>query len=131
MSEAGSILVVDDEADTLGLIELTLSTAGFRVATSPGAMQALKLLQNEEYDLVLLDVMMPDMTGYDLLSKMREEMGIMTPVVFLTAKNQPEDRITAESTGAAGYLTKPTTRGQLLDVIRQILGRESESGAAT
>jgi DNA-binding response OmpR family regulator len=130
VSRTGNILVVDDEADTLGLIELTLATAGFRVVTSPGALQALQLLQNEKYDLILLDVMMPDMTGYDLLSKMRGEMGIMTPVVFLTAKNQPEDRVTAEATGASGYLTKPTTRGQLLDVIRQILGRESETGAS-
>lgn len=130
MSPTGNILVVDDEADTLGLIELTLSTAGFRVDTSPGALDALSLLQNERYDLILLDIMMPDMTGYDLLSKMRGELGIMTPVVFLTAKNQPEDRITAEATGASGYLTKPTTRGQLLDVIRQILGRESGKGAS-
>ncbi|OGO70569.1 MAG: hypothetical protein A2Z37_15380 [Chloroflexi bacterium RBG_19FT_COMBO_62_14] len=130
MAGSGNILVVDDEADTLGLIELTLQTAGFRVMTSPGAAQAIKLLQAEKYDLILLDVMMPDMTGYDLLTKMRGEMGIKTPVVFLTAKNQPEDRMTAEATGASGYLTKPTTRGQLLDVIRQILGRESAAGAS-
>ena len=130
MAGSGNILVVDDEADTLGLIELTLQTAGFRVMTSPGAAQAIKLLQAEKYDLILLDVMMPDMTGYDLLTKMRGEMGIKTPVVFLTAKNQPEDRMTAEATGASGYLTKPTTRGQLLDVIRQILGREGAAGAS-
>lgn len=130
MSGTGNILVVDDEADTLGLIELTLETAGFRVVTAPGALQAIQLLQSEKYDLILLDVMMPDMTGYDLLDKMRGEMGIMTPVVFLTAKNLPEDRVTAEATGASGFLTKPTTRGQLLDVIRQILGREGEPGAS-
>jgi two-component system OmpR family response regulator len=114
------ILVVDDEIDTLGLIELTLQTAGYDVKTAPSGEEALKQLRAGGFDAVLLDEMMPDRTGSDVLRTLREENVAVPPVIFLTAKSRPEDRAAGASLGAADYLVKPTTRGQLLDAIRKL-----------
>lgn len=86
------ILVVDDEIDTLGLIELTLQTAGYDVKTVPCGEEALKQLRAGGFDAVLLDEMMPDKTGSDVLRILREEKVAVPPVIFLTAKSRPEDR---------------------------------------
>jgi DNA-binding response OmpR family regulator len=122
MMTQGRILVVDDEPDTLGLIELTLQTAGFSVRTAPNGDQALKLLLDDTFDLLLLDIMMPGMTGFDLLEILKNRQVDIPPVVFLTAKSRQEDREKGNSLGAAAFLTKPTTRGDLLDTIRSIVG---------
>lgn len=116
------ILIVDDEPDTLGLIELTLQTAGFSVRTAPNGDQALGMILEDTFDLILLDIMMPGMTGFDLLKNLRGRQMDVPPVVFLTAKSRQEDREMGDSLGAAAFLTKPTTRGDLLDTIRSILG---------
>jgi DNA-binding response OmpR family regulator len=121
------ILVVDDEIDTLGLIELTLQTAGYDVKTVPSGEEALKQLRQGGYDAVLLDEMMPDKTGSDVLRILGEEKVAIPPVIFLTAKGRPEDRAMGEGLGAADYLVKPTTRGQLLDAIRRLAGGSSTS----
>ena len=121
MSQA-RILVVDDEPDTLGLIELTLQTAGFNVRTAANGDQALKFLLDDTFDLLLLDIMMPGMTGFDLLEILKNRQVDTPPVVFLTAKSREEDREKGDSLGAAAFLTKPTTRGDLLDTIRSIIG---------
>ena len=121
MSQA-RILVVDDEPDTLGLIELTLQTAGFNVRTAANGDQALKFLLDDTFDLLLLDIMMPGMTGFDLLEILKNRQVDTPPVVFLTAKSRQEDREKGDSLGAAAFLTKPTTRGDLLDTIRSIIG---------
>ena len=117
------ILVVDDEPDTLGLIELTLQTAGFSVKTATNGDQALGILLNDTFDLLLLDIMMPGMTGFDLLEILKNRQVETPPVVFLTAKSRQEDRDMGEKLGAAAFLTKPTTRGDLLDTIRSIVGQ--------
>jgi DNA-binding response OmpR family regulator len=116
-----TILVVDDEPDTLGLIELTLKTAGYSVHTAIGGQHALRKLREESFDLVLLDVMMPDLSGYDVLKRLASEQGPVPPVVFLTAKDGADDRELGRSLGASGYLVKPTTRGDLLDAVASVL----------
>jgi len=125
------ILVVDDEPDTLGLIELTLQTAGYQVHTAPDGEQALEKLRNESYNLVLLDVMMPGISGYDVVRRLQSSDAKAPPIVFLTAKSLPEDREMGESLGARGYLTKPTTRGKLLDCISQALGEAPPAHASS
>ncbi len=115
------ILVVDDEPDTLGLIDLTLQTAGYQVKTAANGEHALKILQQDTFDLILLDIMMPGMSGFDLLQKLQESSSEVPPVIFLTAKTRSEDREMGEKLGAAAFLTKPTTRGDLLDTIRRSL----------
>ncbi len=116
------ILVVDDESDTLGLIELTLQTAGYNVSTSSSPEYAMILVQEDTYDLLILDVMMPGMTGFDMLQKLQEAQVGIPPVVFLTAKSREEDQEMGEKLGAAAFLTKPTTRGDLLDTVKEALG---------
>ena len=124
------ILVADDEPDTLGLIQLTLETAGFHVDTAANGTQALERAQGDAYDLILLDVMMPDISGYDVLRKLQSDARVVPPILFLTAKARPEDRRAGEDLGAAAYLIKPTTRGQLLDAVRSALekGRGKDAG---
>jgi len=119
---SGRILIVDDEPDTLGLIELTLQTADYSVRTAANGDQALAIILNDTFDLILLDIMMPGMTGFDLIQTLRDRQADIPPVVFLTAKSRDEDKEMGENLGAAAFLTKPTTRGDLLDTIRSILG---------
>jgi DNA-binding response OmpR family regulator len=116
------ILVIDDEPDTLGLIELTLETAGFQVTTAPSADLALGLITNDTFDLLLLDIMMPGMTGFELIETLNERKVDVPPVIFLSAKSRDEDREMGENLGAAAFLSKPTTRGDLLDTIYSVLG---------
>lgn len=119
--DSKSVLIVDDEPDTLGLIELTLQTAGYQVSTAVNGDQALGLLETESFDLLLLDIMMPGKTGFDIVRELQAREKHIPPIVFLTAKNQPEDRETSKSLGAAAFLKKPTTRGDLLDAIELAL----------
>jgi DNA-binding response OmpR family regulator len=119
---AKRILVVDDEPDTLGLIELTLSTASYEVRTAFDGKTALALLSQEPFDLLLLDIMMPGLSGFEVVEQLQAGSSPVPPLVFLTAKNRPEDRERGNALGARAYLVKPTTRGQLLDVIQQLLG---------
>lgn len=115
------ILVVDDEPDTLGLVQLTLETAGYRVSGAASGGEALLQAQQQAFDLILLDVMMPDLSGLEVYRRLQATLTTVPPVVFLTAKNRPEDREAGEGLGAAAYLVKPITRGQLLDVLRRTL----------
>ncbi len=115
------VLVADDEPDTLGLIELTLQTAGFEVETAANGTQAFERARNDRFDLLLLDVMMPDLTGHDVIRRLAAEGKGVPPVIFLSAKSRPEDRKAAEDLGAAAYLVKPTTRGMLVDTVRRVL----------
>jgi len=119
---SGRILIVDDEPDTLGLIELTLQTAGYNVRTAANGDQALTIILNDTFDLILLDIMMPGMTGFDLVQTLSDRQVEVPPVIFLTAKSGDEDKEMGDTLGAAAFLTKPTTRGDLLDTIRSVLG---------
>lgn len=121
MDREGTILVVDDEAETVDLIRLTLETAGYEVHQALDGVTAISMIGESEYDLVLLDIMMPDISGFDVLEKLHASGTAIPPVVFLTARKKEEDKITSEDLGAANYLTKPATRGDLLDAIEQAL----------
>ena len=116
------ILVVDDEPDTVELIHLTLSTAGYQIDSAMSAFEARGKLEADHYDVLLLDVMMPEVSGFDLLTQLHEGGIAVPPVIFLTARKTPQDRETGEDLGAVGYLTKPATRGDLLDSIERALG---------
>jgi DNA-binding response OmpR family regulator len=115
------ILVVDDEPDTIELIHLTLSTAGYQIDSAMSALDAREKLEADHYDVLLLDVMMPEVSGFDLLTQLNESVMKVPPVIFLTARKTSHDRETGEDLGAVGYLTKPATRGDLLDAIAKAL----------
>lgn len=115
------ILVVDDEPDTLGLVQLTLETAGYETKAAGSGGEALLLAQQHTFDAILLDIMMPDISGFDVYRRLQTTLPQMPAVIFLTAKSRAEDRHTGEGLGAAAYLNKPITRGQLLDVLHKTL----------
>jgi CheY-like chemotaxis protein len=117
-----NILVVDDERDTLDLIDLTLRTAGYEIHVASSGTECLEMMRRNQYDLVLLDIMMPDMTGYEVLQTLKGEMENLPPIVYLTAKSLPEDRAQGMALGATDYLTKPISRGSLLDTIKRAGG---------
>jgi two-component system copper resistance phosphate regulon response regulator CusR len=123
MATPGKILVIDDEPDTVGLLELTLHTAGFEVHGARSGDEGLRLAMENAYDLLLLDLMMPGVSGFDLMRTLHDKGGksAQTPVIILTARGRSEDRETGERLGAVGYLVKPATRGQLLDAVRRVL----------
>ena len=116
------LLVVDDEASIVELLTASLKYAGFDVISASRGKDALKLIKEETPDLVLLDVMMPAMDGFEVLRRMRAD-GIMTPVLFLTAKDAVEDRIAGLTMGGDDYITKPFSLGEVLARIRVVLRR--------
>jgi DNA-binding response OmpR family regulator len=115
------ILIVDDEPDTVGLIEITLRPAGFLLDRAFSGSEALNKIKNQAYDLILLDVMMPEITGFDVVRLLHEESKPIPPIVFLTAMGRQEDIEEGNILGAAAYLVKPATRGKLLDAINAAL----------
>lgn len=116
------ILVVDDDDRLRDLLRRYLSDNGFIVNTASSAEDALTKMDSLAFDLVVLDVMMPGMSGFDLAARMRGD-GLVTPVLLLTAMSEPEDRISGLEVGADDYLTKPFEPRELLLRIRSILRR--------
>ena len=117
---AEKILVVDDEPDTVSLLSMTLARAGYSVIKATSGKSCLDQIQKEKPDLIVLDVMLPDMTGVDVLKSLRANAD-MTPVIFFTARGQGEDVIEGMEAGAYKYLLKPTSREKLLETIRAAL----------
>jgi DNA-binding response OmpR family regulator len=120
------ILIVDDEPDTVGLIEITLRPAGFLLDRAFNGSEALTKIKDQAYDLILLDVMMPEITGFDVVRLLHEENKPIPPIIFLTAKGGQEDIEQGNILGAAAYLVKPATRGKLLDAINAALYEASD-----
>lgn len=114
------ILVVDDDPDTLRLVELTLKTAGHKVELASGGDEGYDLIRKGSFDLILLDVMMPDVSGFDVLKRLNDEGLSYPPVIIFTARNRPEDQETGFQLGARNYIIKPVTRGHLLDIIQDL-----------
>lgn len=121
MAEISRILIVDDEPDTVGLIEITLRPAGYMLESAYSALDAKQKIKSVPFDLLLLDVMMPDTTGFELVQELQAEGLYLPPFVFLTARGRTEDIEAGNALGAKGYLVKPVTRGKLLDAIKAAL----------
>jgi DNA-binding response OmpR family regulator len=115
------ILIVDDEPDTVGLIEITLKPAGYLLDRAFSGSEAIRKIKEQAYDLILLDVMMPEITGFDVVRLLHEESKPIPPIIFLSAKSRPEDVEMGNVLGASAYIVKPATRGQLLDAIKATL----------
>ena len=119
------ILIVEDDPDQLALADLRISMAGYKVRIAGsvnGFLQAL--VDDGAPDLLLLDIMLPDGDGYDVLSKMRRHQALGSlPIVLLTARNEPADIGRGLALGADGYITKPYTKNILADVVERVLKR--------
>ncbi|OPJ56147.1 diguanylate cyclase [Clostridium oryzae] len=113
------ILAVDDETINLQVISNILKLRNYKVDTACDGVQALELIEKNSYDLILLDIMMPKMSGYDVCKKIRNNYTIYElPIIILTAKNQPDDISAAFQLGANDYLVKPFDKDELLARIK-------------
>ena len=118
------ILVVDDEPDITALVAYHLAKAGYRVSTAANGPDALKAAREERPDIVILDIMLPTVSGYDVLGEMRKrEETREVGVILLTARREEADRIKGLSLGADDYLTKPFSPQELTLRVQALLRR--------
>jgi len=125
------ILIVDDEPDLLELVRFNLTSAGFRVDTAASGSAALAALRRSPPDLLLLDLMLPDIEGTELCRKIRAipELAEL-PVIMLTAKAEEVDRIVGLELGADDYVTKPFSPRELMLRVKAVLRRRISEGEA-
>jgi CheY-like chemotaxis protein len=125
------ILVVDDDVDTLRLVGLMLQRQGYLIVAASNGHQALALAQSENPDLILLDVMMPDMDGYEVTKRLRlESVTATTPIIMFTAKSQLDDKVAGFESGVDDYLTKPTQPRELFAHVKAVLARSTKGHPA-
>ena len=115
------ILVVDDEERMVRFIRLNLEHDGFQVSEAFNGKQAVQRLRDVNPDLILLDIMMPDLDGFEVLEMVREISNV--PVIMLTAKGEEDDRVRGLEKGADDYVTKPFSPRELVSLVRAVLRR--------
>jgi two-component system phosphate regulon response regulator PhoB len=126
------VLVVDDEADIVALVAYHLAQSGYRVSTASSGTDALDTARRERPALVVLDLMLPGLSGYDVLEQLRAgEATRDIAVLMLTARREEQDRIRGLSLGADDYLTKPFSPQELVLRVAAILRRVGAAGAST
>ena len=120
---AQRILVVDDENDIRQLVALILEAAGYEVIRASNGIEALQILEQQSCDLAILDIMMPEMDGWEACRQIKSRFAdTAPPVLMLTVRSQPLDRVIGlEVTHADGYLTKPFERQQLLAEVERLV----------
>ena len=123
-----TILVVDDHANTRGLIKDYLTEHGYRVITAADGRQALALAAADRPDLILLDVMMPNVDGFEFTRRYRKDNGV--PIILLTARVAEQDKVHGLDLGADDYMTKPFGMQELLARVRAVLRRAAGAQAA-
>lgn len=125
----GKILIVEDDLESLKLIGLMLQSRGYQIVAAQSGVQALHKAANEAPDLVLLDVMMPGMDGYEVARRLRaDERTAAIPIIMLTARGQVTDKVTGFEAGADEYLVKPVHPAELVTRIEALLARAARLG---
>lgn len=125
---AKTIMVVDDEHRLVSLVESYLKQEGYRVVTAFNGREALTVAKRESPDLIVLDVMMPEMDGYEFMRKHRAEQN--TPIILLTARVDDEEKVIGLEVGADDYMTKPFRPRELVARVRAVLRRAGEKEPA-
>ncbi|MEO8291530.1 MAG: response regulator [Actinomycetota bacterium] len=124
------VLVVDDDPVIVRLLEVNLRLDGYEVETASRGDQALERAAQTTPDLVILDVMMPGLDGWETCRQLRQQPALAdTPVVFLSARAQDDDRSKGLSLGSVAYLTKPFDPVRLMDLVRRMLDGEAPGEA--
>jgi two-component system, OmpR family, response regulator ResD len=121
------ILIVDDEAQMRKLVKLYLLQEGYQVEEAEDGHEAIDMLRKEDYNLMILDVMMPMMDGWETIKHVRKISDL--PIIMLTAKSTVQDKVTGLSTGADDYLVKPFDEAELLVRIKALLRRAGQSNS--
>ena len=119
------ILVVDDEVRYQRLLDANLQTDGYEVLTASDGLEAIEIFSSQPVDLILLDVMMPELDGFDTCQRIREFSNV--PIIMLTAKGDEKDRVHGLDLGADDYLSKPFSATELLARVRAVLRRAQVS----
>lgn len=128
---ARKVLVCDDEAGILRLIQVNLERAGYAVATAADGREALEKIHSERPDLVILDIMMPYKDGFGVLQEIRRSPDTRElPVILLTAKSSDADTLRGWQEGADSYLTKPFNPVELITFVKRIFEASSVSDVA-
>lgn len=121
-----TVLIIEDEADAADLFAEMMRVGGFRVLKTSASAPAITLMTEEKPDIVLLDIMMPDVSGLDILRQMRADPELTNiPVVVVSAKSMPADIKNGMEAGASTYLTKPVGFLELKEAVERALGSQS------
>ena len=129
LSEHNDILVVDDEASVVEVVSLYLQKEGFQVRTAQDGYAALAAIRHQLPSLVVLDVMLPQVDGLDIMRRLRDDPKSDVPVILLTARSQETDRIYGLELGADDYVTKPFSPAELVSRVKAVLRRTHNQGA--
>ena len=122
------VLLVDDDLDTLLLVELMLQHQGYIIQTASSGLQALEMVESETPDLILLDIMMPEMDGYEVTRRLRSNPSSSDiPIIMFSARNQLEDKLMAYDAGADGFMTKLSQPRELFANMRAVLSRSKKA----
>ncbi len=124
------LLVVEDETNIRELLATTLKFAGFEVTTAANGNDAIKLAGSTSFDLVVLDVMLPDMDGFTVTRSLRSR-GLDLPILFLTARDAVQDKVKGLTVGGDDYVTKPFSLEEVVARIRAVLRRTSDAGTSS
>ncbi len=120
------ILIIDDDLDTLRLVGLMLQRQGYQIMAATNGRQGLAKAFEEKPDLILLDIMMPEMDGYEVARRLRDNpLTLHTPILMFTAKTQLDDKVAGFEVGADDYLTKPTHPSELQAHVKALLARSA------
>jgi two-component system, OmpR family, response regulator len=126
MNDSNRVLVVDDEPNIVDVVSMALRFHGFAVETAGTGGDALAAVSAFRPDLIVLDVMLPDMEGFEVAKRLGAERAA-TPIIFLTARDAPEDKLRGLTTGGDDYVTKPFSLEELLARIRNVLRRSGRA----
>ncbi|MBP2623594.1 response regulator transcription factor [Streptococcus oricebi] len=124
---AHTILIVEDDPDINNLLAKILEEAGYQYKQAFSGTEALMLLEKEKFDLLLLDLMLPGLTGQELLAKIRQKEGFELPIMIISAKTLLESKITALKAGADDYLVKPFEPMEVLARVEALLRRTKQN----
>jgi DNA-binding response OmpR family regulator len=128
MTAAKTILVVDDEPRLVSLVEAYLTQSGYRVMTASNGREALSVAEHQEPDLIILDIMMPEMDGYEFMRLYRTDHD--TPIILLTARVDSDEKVAGLEAGADDYLTKPFRPRELMARVKTVLRRSGKKEPA-
>lgn len=122
------ILLVEDEESIRDVVKLNLELEGYEAVATDNGKEAIRLSQEQHFDLLILDVMLPEMNGFEICEQVRLT-NHDTPIIFLTAKDSPQDRVAGLKKGADDYLTKPFNLEELLLRVQNLLKRSNKQAA--